>query len=98
MASFSTIRCVSRSPAGVSITNLPGGSAFACTASTQSTTGCAISTIPGPPPNGPVVHALVLVLRPVANVPRVNLNQPSLDRVFEQALPYVPVEDTGKQR
>ncbi len=80
---------------GVSITNLPGDSAFACTASTQSITGCGHQHHPGAAAERPVVHPLVLVLRPVADVPGVNLNQAGLDRVFEQALAEVTLEDPG---
>src|SRR5205823_13594025 len=45
-----------------------------------------------------VVHLLVLVLRPVADVPGVDLNESGADRVVEQALPQVPVEDAREQR
>ena len=45
----------------------------------------------------PVIDALVLALRPVADVPQVNLDQPVLKRQFQQALRQIALENLRKQ-
>src|SRR5262245_7278919 len=45
----------------------------------------------------PVVHALVLALRPVADVPHIDLDQAALERELQDALRQVALEDVREQ-